>query len=514
MRSVERDHPRRPFIMWSARSIGVAGPAIATGLVAGWFGDLRLTIAVAAAFLLLGAVPLFLTRLDLLLYITVAALPLGSLTRSGGGLLNSGGQLVGAYLAFVWVISKLLEGRLRRPSRTLKLLGLFVAMVAVAALVGPDPSAGLGALGRYYAPYYLLIVIVDDLVDDWQKLRRLVVVAVSSLAAVASLSILAAAGVLDLGAEYVVALEGGRRRVATLSGGLGTASFQLIFGLGISLWIARFGRSHSARIAGWAMATLLAVANLMTVTIGGIALMGFVAFLLLASPSRSHSSTRPVRILVVATAGLLLAAAAIETSSSLNYRITSRILEETREQPIYQWGGGRVALWLAGAALVAEHPLGVGGGNPAVRMPDYLTQFPDVRRDFESIHADEPNGKPTIEIHNTPLTALAEAGWIGGGALIFAAVDAVRRARRTERLVDRQHSSLVRFVWVSTAGAFAFALTSDLLADKYFWFTLAVVAVVPRVAARSRDRLAQGSLIGSHPPSGQPMAATSTSALH
>ncbi len=444
--------------------------------------------------------PVLITRPDWLVTLLVASIPLGALGRIGssgpGQVVDSMAQVIGAYVAFLWLL-RTFAGRSRiRIPRPVRFLAGFVAIETIFLITHPHLSRGLYVNLRYYIPYFLLVVVLTNLITSRRLLRRALAAVVTSLTAIAAVSVLVGLGLLRISIPGLTQAVGGQGtfRVGALSGGLGTASFQYVFAMGIAIYFLRTSVSRRAQLLVTCSMVTLGVANIMTITIGGIIAMSLViAAAYLASAKGLRTGNRVtgrnlVRLTFIGVATVTILATVYSHSEPFQRRVQNRLGSEIRDLPTYSWAGGRVGSWLGGVRLVADHPLtGVGAGNAAFVLPEYIRSYPGLLAAYYTNRSFK-EGELYIDLHNTFIASVAEAGVVGGGFFLLAVISVLRAAWRSARsTTSKEWSLLGKCLTLGFMGGLSFALSTDLLTEKYLWLSFALVVAYASVSATTSE---------------------------
>jgi O-antigen ligase len=376
---------------------------------------------------------------------------------------------IAAWLGLAALALELGPGRERLPSGTLTLLaGLFVALCAVAAIVGYNPFAARPALQWIVGLAALGAAVALQPRDgrDWRDLLAAAVVPAVVVAVCGALVTVALASIIAVGPALHTRLVLFREHPNFLAPYFG---FHAVLAVGLA------GAARGARRWGWIASALLLIAStVLTDSRTGIAAMA----LALALVPGFYLLVALVRRLGVARLALAAAVVLVLAGGGLALMGTERIASRIdRFEASIDF---RIDAWRNALLVIRQHPwLGVGP-NTFLAIAD----FPPGSRFYQARDVPHP--------HNVLLYVGQSAGL--PALLVFLAWVLVLLALLWRR-VARGDDPVARPLLVATLAALIGLLAADLLD-----LGLALSSVVPAplflltglVAARSEPRETEG----------------------
>lgn len=378
-----------------------------------------------------------------------------------GGL--SAAKLAGLVLVVSWVAATATSPAARRQMAAvhpgvLYLAAVFLAWVAMSALWSEDSGNAMYSFTRY-APNVLMLPIVFAGVQRRRDVSAIVIAFVAG----ALLSTVYGAFIAPGDPSDAGRLEGAGVDPNYLA-------VTLVAALALAAAVA-FTRGHQppARVAGAAVAALLGLGLLLTVSRGGLIalLAAVVAALVFAGRGRR------LPLLAVAVVGLAAGA----------FYIAALAPQEARDHVTQLGNGsGRTDIWTVGMRMFQAQPLhGVGAGNFPNSSVHYLLEPGAILRD------DFILDKPKVA-HNVYLEVAAELGIVGFlllmGLFGFCVSCAVRAAREFTRRGDVAMELLTRGLVVGLVGMLAASFFVSVEYLKQLWLLLALGPPVLAIARR------------------------------
>jgi O-antigen ligase len=142
---------------------------------------------------------------------------------------------------------------------------------------------------------------------------------------------------------------------------------------------------------------------------------------------------------------------------------------------------GRLDSWMSAWRMFKDNPLGVGGGQFAIRFPEYQG---------DAFGAHNMWGR---EVHSLWFTLLAELGIPGVillGAHMRANWKALQRLRKAPQVDGRPLPELLSTAFIASfAGFFAAASFLSELYYPHYWFMSALLVAATRVLAKEQARV-------------------------
>jgi O-antigen ligase len=378
------------------------------------------------------------------------------------GALGTGVRLVGIALAGVWLLSVLVQGRLRRPHALHIPMIAFVLWCGASILWSLDPEASREQV-KTYLQLFLLAVIVWDLYTTPAALNTaLQAYVLGSWVCVLTLLQLFVSG--DVQRRFSVGLFNEN-----------TLGFILVLGIPVA-WHLAIGLRDHARDLGGRLTPILRLSNLIFIPAAlfcisltasrssmAAAVLGLIYMALSLGGLRGGA-----RILIVSSA----AAVAIYGVSLIPRESVDRLESTSVELSDGDWNG-RLQIWQEALDMVEERPL-TGVGVSAFHTAAVKT-----------------NKAP----HSLPLSLLAELGLVGfvlfGLVLVGCGIVSLRQPPRAA------------FFWLTMLGAWSVCAVAHNFEDKKItWLLFGLIAAsdglratgpAPRPAAASRPAAPIGS---------------------
>ncbi len=322
------------------------------------------SIALIGSILFIFASPWYLKNPHIILYLTVAFIPLGVLAVVVPGM--TAVPLLALFL-LILCIPHLLIGTINIPQqRTVYwLLGILALLIIFSALIGVNFKQSMNYLKSILQMMGFSFLVIC-LMNTKQKLNWLWWVVVVSCFFAALITLMAKFNLLPFSLNALTYGDLGVERQTGTDGDPNYFAVQLSVGLTFSISSLMYMKNNWIRLILFPMILVLLWAISLTLSIGAIIGLFGICFYHIVS-THLISASRKILILFL----LFISFLVVLFLPVMQTRIEDQV-QRTKNYGVWQLGSYRVLTWTAGSNIIIHHPIfGVGIGNHAFLTKEY-----------------------------------------------------------------------------------------------------------------------------------------------